>query len=287
MLKIITRILLFSLLSIGLYAGGGLTQKHLVSVFPDASATGVSADATIEIVFDTAIVAKSVNKNTIKLTNVKGTTTLVGESILRFTPSEPLENGTYDVKVKKVKLQNTPSSNTESKPTTGFQKFIYWLCSLVYDNPADCPLCKKVCGKDDTSIKTKMITYSFTVDDASPKVETITLSETNIELPEGTETSLVVTANYDDNTTQDISFEVEWSIADSTVASVTNGTLKALKEGTTTIEAKYEGKTSDTLNITVYKEVKGYRLPPEPDETLNNSTLLGIDTNSNGVRDDV
>ncbi len=31
----------------------------------------------------------------------------------------------------------------------------------------------------------------------------------------------------------------------------------------------------------------GYILPPEPDETLNNSTLLGIDSNDNGVRDDV
>ncbi|MBU0647350.1 hypothetical protein KJ809_02940 [Patescibacteria group bacterium] len=28
-------------------------------------------------------------------------------------------------------------------------------------------------------------------------------------------------------------------------------------------------------------------LPPEPDEKLNNSTLNGIDTNNNGIRDDV
>ena len=33
--------------------------------------------------------------------------------------------------------------------------------------------------------------------------------------------------------------------------------------------------------------INGYLLPPEPDETLNNSTLLGIDSNDNGVRDDV
>ena len=30
-----------------------------------------------------------------------------------------------------------------------------------------------------------------------------------------------------------------------------------------------------------------YHLPPEPDPVLNNSTLLGIDSNNNGVRDDV
>jgi hypothetical protein len=33
--------------------------------------------------------------------------------------------------------------------------------------------------------------------------------------------------------------------------------------------------------------VNGHILPPKPDETLNNSTLLGIDSNNNGVRDDV
>jgi hypothetical protein len=40
--------------------------------------------------------------------------------------------------------------------------------------------------------------------------------------------------------------------------------------------------TSKPLEI-----INGHILPLEPDETLNNSTLLGIDTNNNGVRDDV
>jgi len=287
MLKLITKILLFILLSQGLYAGDGLSQKHLVSVSPEALAIGVSADTTIEIVFDTAIVVKSVKKNTIKLNNIKGTTTLVGESTLLFTADEALVSGEYEVNVKKVKLQNTQSGNTELKPKTGYEKFIYWLCSLFYDNPADCPLCKKICGNSNDSIKTKKIKYSFTVDDASPKIETITLSETSIELHEGNETTLTVTANYDDNTTQDISNDVEWVIGDASIVSVTNGIVKALKEGATTVQAKYEGKTSDTLNIVVYQEVNGYRLPPEPDPSVNNTTLLGIDSNDNGVRDDV
>ncbi|PHR54702.1 MAG: hypothetical protein COA44_12500 [Arcobacter sp.] len=33
--------------------------------------------------------------------------------------------------------------------------------------------------------------------------------------------------------------------------------------------------------------INGHTLPPEPDEALNNSTLAGIDSNNNGVRDDV
>ena len=44
---------------------------------------------------------------------------------------------------------------------------------------------------------------------------------------------------------------------------------------------------STQIEITVYKEINGYKLPPEPDPTINNSTLLGIDSNDNGVRDDV
>ena len=33
--------------------------------------------------------------------------------------------------------------------------------------------------------------------------------------------------------------------------------------------------------------INGFTLPPEPDPVINNSTLLGIDSNNNGVRDDV
>ena len=33
--------------------------------------------------------------------------------------------------------------------------------------------------------------------------------------------------------------------------------------------------------------INGYTLPPEPDERTNNATILGIDFNSNGIRDDV
>jgi len=33
--------------------------------------------------------------------------------------------------------------------------------------------------------------------------------------------------------------------------------------------------------------IGGHHLPPEPDPVLNNATVLGIDSNNNGVRDDV
>jgi len=43
------------------------------------------------------------------------------------------------------------------------------------------------------------------------------------------------------------------------------------------------------VNITIEPPlvINGHTLPPEPDVILNNSTLEGIDSNNNGVRDDV
>ncbi len=46
-------------------------------------------------------------------------------------------------------------------------------------------------------------------------------------------------------------------------------------------------KATIEINVTEPEIINGHVLPPEPDETLNNSTLLGIDSNDNGVRDDV
>jgi hypothetical protein len=43
--------------------------------------------------------------------------------------------------------------------------------------------------------------------------------------------------------------------------------------------------TSGDANTT--ETIDGHVLPPEPDPAVNNSTLLGVDVNDNGVRDDV
>ncbi len=55
------------------------------------------------------------------------------------------------------------------------------------------------------------------------------------------------------------------------------------------VMAKQTNLTSES-NTTAHKMpqvVNGHTLPPEPDKALNDSTLLGIDVNGNGVRDDV
>lgn len=55
-----------------------------------------------------------------------------------------------------------------------------------------------------------------------------------------------------------------------------------------TVCAKDTDIKSPTMKTTVSQPtINGYTLPPEPDPKVNNSTLLGIDSNNNGVRDDV
>ena len=53
------------------------------------------------------------------------------------------------------------------------------------------------------------------------------------------------------------------------------------------IRARIDGKFSNNIKLTIYWEVNGYLLPPEPDPKVNNATLEGVDSNNNGVRDDV
>ncbi|WP_345970376.1 MULTISPECIES: hypothetical protein [Sulfurimonas] len=48
--------------------------------------------------------------------------------------------------------------------------------------------------------------------------------------------------------------------------------------------AAFEDRDDSAAEMTV---INGHPLPPEPDPVINNSTLLGIDTNHNNVRDDV
>lgn len=267
----------------------GLTQAHLVSVSPEASSTGISENTIVEIVFDTAIIEDSVNQDTIVLTNVEGTTTLAEDKTLRFTPNEPLPGGDYTVNINPVELDIKDGDVTAYQPKTVFQKFIYWICSLIYANPTECTLCKKVCANSsgaETYVKTEKISYDFSVE-SPPKVVSVALEIAEHSIGEGNSTTLSVSATLDNNTTLDVTNEVEWILSNSGLVSITNSILQANQEGTATIEAKYKNVTSEAVNFVVYKEINGYKLPPEPDETLNNSTLLGIDSNDNGVRDDV
>ncbi|MBE0498231.1 MAG: hypothetical protein IBX43_03210 [Campylobacterales bacterium] len=113
----------------------------------------------------------------------------------------------------------------------------------------------------------------------------LTLEKTSLALD--TNTTLKVVANYNKNICKDVTAEVEWILSDTDAVTITNTTLHAKKETNILIQAKCKNQTSNTLALEIYKEINGHKLPPEPNMTVNNATLLGIDSNDNGVRDDV
>jgi hypothetical protein len=63
--------------------------------------------------------------------------------------------------------------------------------------------------------------------------------------------------------------------------------LIALKDGNVTVQATVDGVQSNTINLNITWVVNGHVLPPEPDPVENDATLGGVDSNNNGVRDDV
>ena len=132
------------------------------------------------------------------------------------------------------------------------------------------------------------ITYSAsktrTVNVTKKVVEaTLTLESNSTELNLGKSVLLTVKSGE----TQDVSSDIEWIVTPSDSAEMSNNILTAKKEGNVTVEAKYQGKTSNKLLFDVHWVINGHILPPEPDEAKNSATLGGVDSNNNGVRDDV
>ncbi len=98
---------------------------------------------------------------------------------------------------------------------------------------------------------------------------------------------LSVVGTYSDNSTNIVDENITYIITPSDSAEMNGSVLTALKDGSVTVQAKVGTTLSNTLNLTITWIVDGHTLPPEPDPAVNNATLLGIDTNNNGVRDDV
>ncbi len=280
MFNLMKKLSLLFLFSLTLQAQTGLNQKHLVSISPMPSVQNVSTDTSIVIEYDLSISKHSAHKRAIILKNtkhksIKGKVSIKNKNILIFTPNEELESGEYRVKVKQLNLQ-------DYRLNTRFKRYAKRLCSYFYDDVKECRLYRYT-----SRVKSKRINYSFSVADKKPKVVSLTLNKSNIQLSEDNTTTINVNAKYDDNTSIDITNSVEWIISNPNIISIDKDIITPIKEGTTTLQAKFNNQTTTQISITVYKEINGYKLPPEPDETLNNSTLLGIDVNNNGVRDDV
>ena len=122
---------------------------------------------------------------------------------------------------------------------------------------------------------------------ALSNIKSLNLSISKDELAVGDSATLVLEALMDDNETKVIDSDIEWIMNKPALVSINGLTLSTLDEGEVTLQANHKNTLSNALHVNIYKEINGYRLPPEPDPKINNSTILGIDSNGNGVRDDV
>jgi len=119
-----------------------------------------------------------------------------------------------------------------------------------------------------------------------PALQSLALTIAQATLNKDHNTTLSVTAT-EHNTTRDVTDKVQWQITPPGTVRISGHTLTALKDLNVTLRAKSGSLVSKPVTLSIYWEVNGHRLPPEPDPAVNNSTLLGIDSNHNGVRDDV
>ncbi|WP_373033616.1 Ig-like domain-containing protein [Sulfurovum sp.] len=134
-------------------------------------------------------------------------------------------------------------------------------------------------------VKIDEIKYRFIV--VKEILKRIVVTPEIIDIQEGESIQLKAEGLYDNNTSENITDTVEWQVTNTQMATIdADGSLSALQEGITTVVATLQGVEA-SIGLTVYKEMHGHRLPPEPDPAVNNATLLGVDSNSNGVRDDV
>ena len=113
----------------------------------------------------------------------------------------------------------------------------------------------------------------------------LTVDKTSLNKDENT--TVKVIATYSDNSSKEVTDKVEWVVVPNNAVKMTNVTLTALQDKATTVKAKLKGKTSNAIDLNITWVVNGHTLPLEPDPQVNNATLLGVDVNDNGVRDDV
>ncbi len=282
-----TTIVIFFLSTTFLFANTGTEQTHPQSSIPTPSATDVKTDITPTFVFDKVVLKDSVGTNTIQLgqltpkkDKINGITSLTDNTTLLFVPSEPLPKGTYDIKVKPIKLLNEKQSSLKSKSTV--QEITAWFCGLAYDDISECSLYGLVFDVPKTTT-TKPIYYTFEVAQEATKVIALHADVTHLELSEHNTTQLHITATYEDNTSQDVTQKASYSSSDGSV-DVTQGVVATNDEGSAIVTVSYADKTIQ-IKVEVYEMIEGHLLPHEPQDP--DATLLGVDDNSNGVRDEV
>ena len=114
-------------------------------------------------------------------------------------------------------------------------------------------------------------------------VISLTPSASLVTLAEHNRTQITLKADYEDGTTKDVTAKASYASSDSAV-DVDKGEIIANTEGEADITIRYQGKKTH-VHVDVHEMIDGHLLPHAPKNP--DATLLGVDANHNGVRDDV
>ena len=131
------------------------------------------------------------------------------------------------------------------------------------------------------------VTRSVEVINVTPTLSSLSLESNATTVNKAETVQLSVVGTYSDNSTNIVDENITYIITPVENAEMNGSVLTALKDGSVTVQAKVGTTLSNTLNLTITWIVDGHTLPPEPDPQVNNATLGGVDSNNNGVRDDV
>ncbi len=279
---IVTRyLLILSLLFGTLLASTGLNQGHLLDYAPKEGSRVEYPNISCFFQFDREIDGGSVKDDTIELVRVSSGEKVEGRAFisdkkrLEFEFLAPLETGEYRVGVKPVWFKG----DIEQK--SFLQRLLFRILSLFYDDPADSYICKLFCQSK--GAVSKPISYGFFVSKGREVID-LKAESSLVELPENNGTTVRIIAVYDGNETDDVTKKARYESSDDSVSEVDEGVILSRSEGSAVITASYGGK-STTIRVEVYETVDGHLLPHAPKDP--DSTLLGVDANGNGVRDDV
>lgn len=264
----------------------GTEQPVIVSLLPSPEQDDVSRDAKIEVTFAVPIKPASVRKKSIKLSLISFGG---NERICHKNEKENKKHSKSEPKAHEKEKFRPAHSNGHIKGTIGYDDAEYKV-TFTPDAPLE-PGTYEVeikslkADKAHKKTKIKEIKYRFVV--APETLQSITITPDPVDVKEGASVALQAVGHYDNGAEKNLTTQVVWSTdADATAQVDSNGTLKALSEGSAVVSAAF-GNITGNAALIVYKEINGHRLPPESDPVVNNATLLGIDTNDNGVRDDV
>ena len=250
----------------------------LLTLFITACSSGSSSSTDAEK--ETTVIAQS--KQSVSLSSTKADsyswTQVSGESIIMIDSKKQNMSFIAPKVDKEIELLFEVKMIVASKVQTKRVKVIVKPLQITIDTNET---------NTDSNTTDSNTTDTNTTTTITNNLVSITLNISNNSLNIDTNATLNAVATYEDNTTKDITDTVEWISSDSNAVLITKRHLQAKKETNIILQAKLNAVTSNAVALEIYQEINGHRLPAEPNKTLNDSTLLGIDSNNNGVRDDV